>query len=310
MRGALSIEPPLAGSVVTVGTFDGVHRGHQELVRRAGVASARVGRPVVAYTFDPHPASLFAPSPPKTLMPLDRRVEALLAAGAGSVLVENFDGELADVDAEDWVDRYLVRPLRPQHVVVGFNFTFGRGRKGTAAGLVPLGAKYGFGVEVVDAIEVEGVVVSSTQIRRVVSEGRMEMAALLLGRPFQVVGRVRQGDQRGRTIGFPTANVDPEQKQLPCPGVYAGWLQVLDGPKAGIRWPAVTNVGSRPTFKTEADVTVESHVLDQTLDLYGSRVEVEFLVRLRGERAFSGPEALRAQIAADVALAREELEGP
>lgn len=309
ISGALSLEPPLPGSVVTVGTFDGVHRGHQTLVRRARQAAGRLGHPVIAYTFDPHPARLFSPRVPKTLMPLDRRVDALIAAGADRVLVERFDRAFSEVDADDWVERYLVARLHPAHVVIGFNFSYGRGRGGDPAHLRRMGTRHGFSVEVVEPVLVEGRMPSSTEVRRAVERGDVEEAAFLLGRPYAVVGVVGPGDRRGRELGFPTANVTPEHEQLPATGVYAGWLEILSGRGAGERYPAVTNVGARPTFGGTA-LRVEAHVLDAHLDLYGARVAVELTKRIRPERTFDGPDALRAQIAEDIAVARRELLQP
>lgn len=306
--GALALAPPLEASVVTVGTFDGVHRGHRVLLDKGRAVADRGSWPLVAYTFHPHPARLFAPSAPKTLMPIDRRVRALKAAGADKVLVENFDRDFAAVTADDWVERYLVQPLRPQHVVVGFNFSYGRGRGGDAAHLRRMGTKHGFSVEIVEAVTFEGEVASSTEVRKAVAAGRVTHAAHLLGRPFEVVGVVESGDQRGRTLGFPTANVGPEHEQLPAKGVYAGHLEILTGPQAGRRWPAVTNVGRRPTFGGK-EVTIEAHVLDESIDLYGARVAVSFEHQLRGELTFDGPEALKAQIADDVGAARKALGG-
>ncbi|MEL6188495.1 MAG: bifunctional riboflavin kinase/FAD synthetase [Myxococcota bacterium] len=311
--GALALESPLEASVVTVGTFDGVHRGHRVLLDRARAVADRGKWPVVAYTFHPHPARLFAPSAPKTLMPIDRRVAALREAGADLVVVETFDRDFANVGADDWVERYLVQRLRPQHVVVGFNFSYGRGRGGDPDHLRSMGLRHRFSVEIVEAVTFEARVASSTEIRRAVEDGRMDDAAFLLGRPFAVVGTVVPGDQRGRTLGFPTANVDPDHEQIPAPGVYAGHLEVLSSPQGGLpegtRFPSVTNVGARPTFGGGM-VTVESHVLDAAPDLYGARVSVEFRRRLRAERAFDGPAALRAQIDKDVAAARAVLEVP
>lgn len=307
VNGALSLEVPYRGSVVTVGTFDGVHLGHQALVRAATGGGGR--GPVVAYTFHPHPATLFAPAPPRMLMPLDRRVEALEAAGAEVVVVEPFDPAFAEVEADDWVERYLVRSLGPDRVVVGFNFTYGRGRGGNTDHLRRMGTRHGFEVEVLGPVELEGRVVSSTEVRRAVAAGDVGLAARLLGRPFAVVGTVVHGDQRGRSLGFPTANVDPEHDRLPASGVYAGWLEPLDGDHARERFAAVTNVGARPTFDGEG-VRVEAHVLDARLDLYGRRVAVHLVGHLRDERRFSGPEALLAQIGEDVERARAWLEDP
>ena len=304
--GALSLERPLAGSVITAGTFDGVHRGHQTLVEKARFRAQKANLPLVAYTFDPHPASLFAPTPPKMLMPLDRRISALRSVGVDRVVVEPFNRQFSQLAAEDWVLKYVHKQLNPSCLVVGFDFTYGKSRAGRVDTLREVGRRLGFDVEVVQPIKVEGVVVSSSEIRRCVQGGRVEDAARLLGRPHAIVGVVEPGEQRGRTIGFPTANVAPEHEQMAADGVYAGWLEILDGANAGKRWRAVTNIGVRPTFDGTRP-TIETHILDARLELYGVRVAVELWKRLRGERAFKGPEALRAQIEVDVALAREEL---
>lgn len=303
VNGALSLEERPQGSVVTVGTFDGVHRGHQALVAAASSARGDRALEVVAYTFHPHPATLFAPTPPRMLMPLERRVEALGDLGVDRVVVEPFDRAFASVEADDWVERYLVEPLRPAHVVVGFNFTYGRGRGGDTEHLRALGARLGFEVQIVEPVRVGEHIVSSTEVRKALSAGDVALASALLGRPPAVVGAVVEGDKRGRTLGFPTANVAPEHDQLPAAGVYAGTLELLSGPEAGRRLPSVTNVGARPTFDGRG-TRVEAHVLDASLDLYGLRVAVHLQSRLRDERSFEGPEALVRQIREDVEAAR------
>ena len=267
---------------------------------------AKASLPVIAYTFEPHPAGLFAPQPPRSLMPLDLRVERLKAVGCDQVLIERFTRELAAVEAEDWVRDFLVTPLRPAHVVVGFNFTYGRARVGNPAHLREMGERYGFGVSVVEPVRVGEVITSSTEIRRALSEGRVADAAAMLGRPYRIYGNVVTGDARGRKMGFPTANLHPEHEQLPPPGVYASWLSPLDSEE---RWPSVTNIGVRPTFGGDPQIKVETHVLDGSPDLYGKRVAVELPADpIRPERRFAGPEALEAQIRQDVASARAILE--
>lgn len=309
--GALAVDPPLEASVVTLGTFDGVHCGHRELVRRARKAADQAGVPAVAYTFDPHPARVLVPeAAPPTIQTLDRRVAELLRAGVHRVVVERFDGPFSRVDADTWVRDYLWERLRPRRVVVGFNFTYGRQRGGDPSHLRRMGSELGFAVEEVAAVQVGDRVASSSRIRAAVEAGDLATAAVLLGRPFSVTGQVVAGDRRGRSLGFPTANVLPEAELLPGHGVYASRLKVLE-PASGRTPPeldsgaAVTNVGLRPTFDG-GRVTVETHVLDAPgpLDLYGCRVEVELLERIRGERRFDGIEALVDQIGRDVGAAR------
>jgi riboflavin kinase / FMN adenylyltransferase len=302
--GALSLDPPLAGSAVTLGAFDGVHRGHQALLAHAVDAAKRLHLPAIAYTFDPHPAKVLAPKvAPRTLTSVEERVRLMLGYGADRVVVEPFDAAFSNITADDWVERYLVDRLRPVHVVVGFNFTYGKGRGGDPEHLREAGAKHGFAVEVIDAVVVEGIVVSSTRVREFLLEGNVEGATLMLGRPFAITGTVVQGDQRGRTIGFPTANVEPDHELLPEHGVYASRVE-LDGRARD----AVTNIGKRPTFSGKR-VTVETYVLDETqLDLYGKKIRVELISRLREERRFDGVDALKAQLAQDVDQARKVLE--
>lgn len=306
VRGARSIAPPWPGSVVTLGTFDGVHRGHQALLRRAVDAARAEGVQAAAYTFDPHPARVVAPQyAPQTLMSLDRRVDHMAELGIDAVVIERFDEAFAQVSADDWIEHYLVAHLRPRVVVVGFNFTFGRSRGGNPEQLRRLGAHHGFRVEEIPPVRVGAVTASSSRVRAFLLEGNLTGARDLLGRPFGLSGTVVEGDRRGRTIGFPTANLAIEGELLPAHGVYATRVRWLDDPQAGLH-PAVTNIGARPTFEGDR-VTIETHLLEFEGDLYGRRLEVELEARLRGERRFSGPDELVAQIRRDVASAREVL---
>jgi riboflavin kinase/FMN adenylyltransferase len=230
------------------------------------------------------------------------RVRLLHAYGIDTVVVEPFDAAFAALTADDWVERFLVARLHPAHVVVGFNFSYGKARGGNPEHLTASGKKHGFSVEVIEPVVIETIVVSSTRVREFLLEGNVEGAALLLGRPFAITGTVVRGDQRGRTIGFPTANIDPDHELLPEHGVYASRAdiggQVIDG---------VTNVGRRPTFGGK-EVTVESYLFDWSGDLYGKPVRVELIARLREERRFDGIDALKAQLTKDVENARKVLE--
>jgi len=306
VRGAKSIEPPWPGSVVTLGTFDGVHRGHQALLKRAVEVGRAEGLRAAAYTFDPHPARVVAPQyAPKTLMPPDRRIAHMGELGIDAVVLERFDAEFAKIAADDWVEHYLFDRLRPRLVIVGFNFTYGRARGGNPDQLRRMGAHLGFRVEEVAPVRVGAVTASSSRVRAFLLEGNLRGAQDLLGRPFGLTGRVVEGDRRGRRIGFPTANLALEGELVPAHGVYATRVRFLDD-SARPPHPAVTNIGSRPTFRGDV-VTVETHLLDFDEDLYGQRLEIELVECVRGERRFEGVEELVAQIRHDVASAREAL---
>lgn len=303
--GALTIDPPLEGSVLTLGSFDGLHIGHQALVRTACEEGLRLGVPGVGYTFHPHPARVLAPRfAPRMLMSLERRVSGLLALGLKHVVVEGFDAAFAAVEADAWVREWVVPRLRPRAIVVGFNFTFGKGRAGTPDVLRQIGEELSFEVHEVAPVQIGGLAVSSTKVREFVQNGSVKSAEELLGRPFALVGQVVKGEQRGRHIGLPTANLRPDSEILPAHGVYATEV-LLDG----LRRSAVTNVGLRPTFAGD-QVTVETHVLDYEGDLYGRHVEVDFRQRIRGEMRFDGPDALVAQVRQDIEAARHLLGAP
>lgn len=295
--------PPLPGSVVTLGTFDGVHKGHQALVGKAVLRAEELGVEAVAYTFDPHPAKVLAPRfAPKTLMALDRRVHYLQRLGIQRVVVETFDRSFAALEADTWVTEWLCAHLSPKAIVVGFNFTFGKGRQGNPERLREIGKHHGFEVLEIDAVDIGGLAVSSTKVREFVQNGNVEGAAELLGRPFALTGPIIKGDQRGRRLGFPTANLAADAEILPAHGVYATRLSPVDQ-RGQELWPAVTNVGLRPTFGGEM-TSVETHVLDAEPNLYDTRVQVDFLHRIRNEMRFGTPEALVAQVTKDIEAAR------
>ena len=292
-------------SVVTIGNFDGVHRGHQVLLRRAVALAERNGARSVAVTFDPHPAVLLrADAAPPRLQTLEDRVATLAAAGLDTVLVLPFTRELASSTPAAFVAEVLAGSLAAVRVVVGTNFRFGAKAAGDVVTLLELGEQHGFAPEAVTLLEMDGRRISSSAIREHLQDGDLAWATVALGRPYQLGGIVIRGDGRGRGIGFPTANLalDPDLV-VPATGVYAGHA-LLDG-----SWvPAVTNVGLRPTFDGTTR-TVEVHLLDVDRDLYGQQLAFRFLHRLRSEQRFDGVEALVAQIGADVARARGLLAG-
>jgi riboflavin kinase / FMN adenylyltransferase len=305
-----ALRPTLPGGLaLAIGNFDGVHRGHQALVHAARARAASHGATTAVLTFDPHPARLFAPAlAPPLIVPLERRLELLAQAGADLVVVEPFDAAFASIEAADFVGQVLRRDLDARQVVVGYDFSFGRDRAGDARLLTELGATLDLGVTVVPRVSVGGLTCSSTKVREFVLEGRVDGAALLLGRPFEICGRVVHGAGRGRSLGVPTANVEPEGELLPQVGIYAGRATVLAGGGAGhgdVRRPCAISVGTNPQFAGSGTVSVEAHLLDFDGDLYDQRLRVEFLQRLRGEQRFASVDALVVQMSADIAQTRK-----
>ena len=302
--------PPAGGSAVTIGAYDGVHLGHQALLSELHQRARTDGLSSVVVTFDRHPATVVRPdSAPKLLCDLDQKLELLEAAGVDRTVVVPFDTERANETAESFVTGILVEGLDARLVVVGEDFHFGHGRKGNVALLQEMGSTAGFTVDGVSLRSDQGASVepiSSTRIRSLVAEGRVEEAAALLGRPHQVRGPVVRGDQRGGAeLGFPTANVDvPAGICLPGPGIYAGWYERPDG----TRWESAISIGYRPTFYGDDGLLlVEAFLLDFSGDLYGEQARVSFVSRLRDERAFESVDALIEQIGQDVSLARNRL---
>jgi riboflavin kinase/FMN adenylyltransferase len=292
-------------SVVTIGAYDGVHRGHQAVIGQVRKEAQQLGCQSVVVTFDKHPASVVRPeSAPKLLTDLDQKLELLQQTGIDATLIVEFNRERSTEDPALFVKRVLVDALRAQVVVVGEDFHFGFNRGGNVAMLRELGKQFDFQVEPVKLIaRPDGVEepVSSTSIRRALAGGQVETATNLLGRAYEVRGVVVNGDKRGRTIGFPTANVEvPNAMCLPADGVYAGKFQCDDG---SVHACAI-NLGRRPTFFEHADHSLlEAHLLDFDGDLYGQKVSVTFEHFLRSERKFDGLEAIRTQLQLDVAAA-------
>jgi riboflavin kinase/FMN adenylyltransferase len=306
-RGAEALPAPLARSILTVGNFDGVHLGHRAILDTV-IARARAhGGPAVVYTFDPHPRSVLQPErAPGLLTTLDQKRELLEAAGVDVLIVESFTREFAQLAPERFVREWLHARVGPREVYVGYDFHFGRDRLGSMQMLTELGPKLGFSVTIIPEVTVRGSDLNSTRIRELLQSGDVEEAAALLGRSYAVRGEVIRGEQRGRTLGFATANLAPPNV-LPAAGVYAGWVRRIGAGGERTRIAAVANVGVRPTFGTQGRVLLEAHLLDFQGDLYAQSLEFAFAARLRAERRFEGPDALRAQIARDIAAARERL---
>jgi riboflavin kinase/FMN adenylyltransferase len=281
--------------VLALGNFDGLHRGHMKIIDRVRRRAGERGGTPAAMTFDPHPSRVLRPDKaPPLLMTTEQKLEALGRAGMQGVAVVRFTQELSLWEPEQFVRTVLVDWLHVAEVWVGANFLFGHNRAGTFSVLRTLGGRYGFRAEKIDPVRYKDFVVSSTRVRRLLSEGRVDEAAALLGHHFFLDGTVTRGAGRGRGIGFPTANICSDNELVPPPGVYATLVTLGD-----VVHSSITNVGFRPTFGDVDRVTIETHVFDFDRDLYGQRLRLSFVQRLRDERAFPDVDALRAQIEAD-----------
>ncbi len=281
--------------VLALGNFDGLHRGHMKIIDRVRRRAGERGGTPAAMTFDPHPSRVLRPDKaPPLLMTTAQKLEALGKAGMQGVAVVRFTPELSLWDPEQFVRTVLVEWLHVAEVWVGANFLFGHNRAGTFSVLRTLGARFGFRAEKIDPVRYKDFVVSSTRVRRLLTEGRVDEAAALLGHHFFIDGTVARGAGRGREIGFPTANICTENELVPPSGVYAT-LVTIDG----VVHPSITNVGFRPTFGDVDRVVIESHLFSFSRDLYDTPLRLSFVQRLRDERAFSDVDALRAQIEAD-----------
>jgi riboflavin kinase/FMN adenylyltransferase len=296
-------EASLSRAWLTVGVFDGVHRGHQEILRRLAEGAHRAGSPAVVLTFDPHPAVVLTGHQIKCLTMPEERADLLGTQGADVVITEPFTPALSTVPAADFMRRLKDR-LGLERLLIGYDFALGRGREGNAARLAEIGREMNYSVEVVPGVSDESGVISSTAIRKLVAGGDVREAAALLGRPYRLSGPVIHGDHRGRRIGFPTANVDyPPEKVLPSNGIYACWAWVEDE-----RHAAAVNVGVRPTVSdTQTVPNLEAYLLDFDGRIYGELVRLDFVTRLRDEEKFPSLEALKAQMWKDVATTRELL---
>lgn len=300
---------PPEGSVVTIGAYDGVHLGHRAIIADVKRLAGELGAKSAVVTFDRHPAMVVRPeSAPLLLTDLDQKLELLAATGVDITAVVHFDEQRAHESPEDFVEEVLIGCLGARAVVVGEDFHFGHQRRGNVALLRQLGREAGFEVvplPLVPRLDGVGEPISSTAIRRALAGGEVDVAARLLGRPFEARGIVVTGDRRGQLLGFPTANVEvPNQMCRPADGVYAGWYERPDG----IVRPCAINLGRRPTFYEHADHSLlEAHLLDFQGDLYGERAKVRFVEFLRSERKFDGVDSLVAQLKQDVESTRQAL---
>ena len=302
LRGLASFPPDLRPSVTALGVFDGIHLAHARILREAVDRARALGLPAVVCTFDPHPAAVLQPDrAPVPIATLEENLERMADIGADAALIIPFTLEFSRVEADAFVEHVLVETLGVREVVVGFNHTFGRGARGTPSRLGELGRRYGFATHVLPPLEVKGQPVSSSAIREALREGDVELAGELLGHPYRLSGTVVRGAGRGRTLGFPTANLRPDRPLILAAGVYAARVAWEES-----RGKAVVNVGYRPTFN-EDEYWVETYIFDFSGDLYGKRFSVEFLSRIRAEMKFPSVDVLKRQVGDDMAEARRRL---
>ena len=305
LDGSATVPASLAGGIVALGNFDGFHLGHQAVVGRAVARARAAGRPALVATFDPHPVRYFTPdAPPFRLTTLDQRAELFAAAGADAMVVFAFDAALASLTAAQFVEQRLIGCLAVGGVVTGEDFTFGKAKGGNVRVMAEIGAQAGFSVETVAAVALDGAAVSSSRIREALIAGDPREAARLLTRPFAIRGTVQHGDKLGRTIGYPTANIDMGKYLRPAYGIYAVRGRLPDGRVLA----GAANLGIRPTFDPPKEL-LEAYFFDFADNLYGQEIEVELIDYLRPEAKFDSLAALTAQMDADCTRARAILSG-
>ena len=291
------------GSFLTIGNFDGVHRGHQYLFQNLVRQARDSGCQAVVLTFEPHPKMILHPDrrPFYLITTIAEKIDLIAAQGVDGLLVIPFSLEFSRTTAREFVCEILWGKLRIKKIIIGHDYTFGKGKEGNEAFLVARGEELGFAVEVMNAFTSDGTIISSTLVRNAILAGDVKQAALWLGRPYNLTGTVVAGHRRGAGRGFPTANIQPEKVLVPARGVYAALTRV-----AGRTYRSVLNIGWNPTFADDR-LSIEVHLLDFDRDIYGQTLEILFFEKLRDEAKFSGPAALISQIRRDVARAREIL---
>lgn len=287
-------------TVLTLGVFDGLHLGHQKIMETVIRRARAVDATATAITFDPHPRAVLHPeTAPPLLQTLDQRLANFKVLGIEQAIVIHFNKEFASQDAEEFLRKIVHERLQAKEIYLGHGFAFGKGRAGNIELLRRMSDELGFAADEVGEVTLRGIRISSSRIRELLKHGRVNMARRMLGRPYGIEGVIIRGDRRGHSIGFPTANLKPENRVVPKYGVYAT-ATLIDG-----KWKkGVTNIGVRPTFESDSEPSIETHVFDFEGDLYGNVLRVRFLHRIRDERKFSGIEELTAQIASDTATAR------
>ena len=291
------------GGIVTIGNFDGVHLGHRRILETAVARAREAKRPSVAITFEPHPLAVLRPDhAPRRIQTLRQKEEAIEAVGVEYLLVIPFTRDFSLTEPEEFVRDFLDERLGASELVLGHHFAFGRKKRGDLALLKRLGPECGFIVTGVDEVILDGEPVSSTRIRNAISAGRVQEAARMLGRPYELRGIVARGERVGRKIGYPTINLAAENTLLPADGVY---VTVIEITSFGKRFQCVTNIGRRPTVYEDFRTTIETYVLDFTADVYGEDIQLFFEERLREERTFPSMMALTEQIGKDIEATRE-----
>jgi len=297
-RRSLSIAKP----ILTMGNFDGIHRGHRALLHRVVQEAKAKGGSSVILTFEPHPLQVLAPAHvPQMILTHKDKLRILQSCGVDLVIIQRFDSAFAGIEAGEFVQRYLVDCIKVHKVCVGKDFGFGKGKRGRVEDLIRWGAEKGFEVGIVERLELEGIRVSSSYIRKLIKVGEVDRVPRFLGRYHFVSGRVAKGHQRGRNLGFPTANIAARTELIPSDGIYATFLELEGG-----RCPSVTSIGRNPTFG-DGPRTIESYIFDFQGDLYGRRVRLFFVQRIREERKFSSPDLLIEEIKRDIASAQKIL---
>ncbi|MDH4570662.1 bifunctional riboflavin kinase/FAD synthetase [Pseudomonas sp. BN414] len=305
VRGLHNLRPQHRGCVATIGNFDGVHRGHQAILKRLRERAAELGLPTCVVIFEPQPREYFGPdTAPVRLTRLRDKLELLAREGVDRVLCLAFNHRLRELSAAEFVHAVLVEGLGAKHLEIGDDFRFGCDRAGDFDFLLQAGEAEGFSVEAAATVELDGLRVSSTRVRQALADGDFGLAERLLGRPFTITGRVLHGQKLGRQLGTPTANVQLKRRRVPLNGVYLVSVEL-----EGRQLPGVANIGVRPSVKGDGRAHLEVHLLDYSADLYDRRISVTFHHKLRDEQRFASLEALKSAIDADVAAARAYWQG-
>lgn len=292
--------PQFPSLCLTLGIFDGIHLGHQKIIRRVVEKAAQIGGTSCVVTFDPHPREVLSPdTAPDLLTSAKKKARLIEQLGADAMCLIRFSKSFADTNARSFVKDFLVATLRMKVIVEGYDWRFGKGRRGDVHLLREMSQENGFEVEQLVGVEMDGRIVSSTLIRGLVLEGELEFAKKYLGRPYSITGTVVEGSRMGRGIGFPTANMEPHHEAIPPNGIYAVWVDLN-----ATRKPGTLNIGYRPTVSQEKRRTVEVHIMDFCRDIYDEEIEITFVEKLRDEKKFPSIEALSAQIKKDIQKAR------
>lgn len=297
IRGLSHLEPFVNGCVLTIGNFDGLHLGHRSVIQKLAERGMSLNLPVVAMVFEPQPLEYFlGENAPSRLMRLREKVIQFAKLPVDHLVIMRFNRQFANYDAEQFIDDVLIKRLNVKHLVIGDDFHFGKARRGNFTMLKEIGKQFGFNVEDTGSFELSGLRISSTVIRDALAEGDLLQAEKLLGRCFSICGRVVHGDKRGRTIGYPTANIKLFRKNTPINGVFAVTMTGIDG----LEVEGIANVGTRPTVDGTSKVILETHLFNFNQEIYGRYVEIHFKQKIRDEMCFQSLEALKMQIADDI----------